>query len=118
LKVGFTSNSNYNINEGSQVGLFGILSASPIINPFNADGTTKRNVSSASGDMFVLTKDIVKNLSDNGLWLNETRGFATYNAFYGELAIPGIEGLKARTNLGLDFIYSNNGNFTGQGVNS
>lgn len=118
LKVGFTSNNNYNINEGSQVGLFGILSASPIINPFNVDGTTKRNVSSASGDMFVLTKDIINDLSDNGLWLNETRGFATYNAFYGELSIPGIEGLKARTNLGLDFIYSNNGNFTGQGVNS
>ncbi|RYY49501.1 MAG: SusC/RagA family protein, partial [Chitinophagaceae bacterium] len=98
--------------------MFGILAASPIINPYNPDGSTKRVVSSASGDSFVLTKGVLNNLRDRDLWLDETRGFATYNSFYGELSIPGIEGLKYRTNLGLDFIQNNTGNFTGQGINT
>lgn len=118
FKVGFSSNNNYNLTEGSQVGLFSAFANSPILNPFNSDGTTKRTVNSASGDTYVLTEDVVNKLSDQGLWLNETRGFATYNAFYGEVKIPWVDGLKFRTNLGLDFVNNNNGNFTGQGINA
>src|SRR5690606_14173117 len=57
-------------------------------------------------------------LHDDGMWINETRGFATYNSMYGEVNIPWVEGLKYRVNLGLDFIQSNNGNYTGEGVNN
>ncbi|HPT30587.1 MAG TPA: SusC/RagA family TonB-linked outer membrane protein, partial [Prolixibacteraceae bacterium] len=39
---GFTSNSNYNTTNGNQVGLYGVLSMSPISNPYNEDGTLKR----------------------------------------------------------------------------
>ena len=49
-----------------------------------------------------ITRDIVEGLSDQ--WLSENRGFGTYNSLYGEVKIPGIEGLKYRVNLGLDFI--------------
>lgn len=118
FRVGFTTNNNYNISEGNQLGTFGILSASPIANPYNADGSLKRTVNLALGDMYVLTKGIVDSLSDNGLWLNETRNFATYNAVYAEVKAPWIDGLKYRVNLGLDFIQGNNGNYTGEGVNS
>lgn len=116
FKIGFTTNNNYNISEGSQVGLYGALSSSPLANPYNPDGTLKRTIKMAQDENVILTNSVVKNLHDQ--WLNETRGYATYNSIYGEVKIPGVEGLKYRANLGLDFIQNNNGNFTGVGVNS
>src|SRR5690606_6839308 len=82
------------------------------------DGTLKRTVNAAMGDNYVATRKVIEDLDDQGLWLNETRGFATYNALYGEVSVPWIEGLKYRVNLGLDFIQSNNGNYTGEGENN
>ncbi len=116
LRFGFTTNNNYNISEGNQVGLYGVLSMSPIANPYNADGTLKRTVKMPLDEQWVYTGDKVKELKEQ--WLNETRGYATYNAIYGEANIPWVKGLKYRTNLGLDFIQNNNGNYTGQGINS
>jgi TonB-linked SusC/RagA family outer membrane protein len=118
FRVGFTTNNNYNISQGNQVGLFGILAASPIANPYNADGSLKRTINTGLGDNYVLTKTRIDSLDNQGLWLNETRGFATYNAVYGEVKIPWVDGLKYRVNLGLDFIQGNNGNFTAEGVNN
>ncbi|MCD8739273.1 TonB-dependent receptor [Mucilaginibacter roseus] len=116
FKVGFTTNNNYNLTEGSQVGIYGALSSSPIANPYNADGSLKRTIKMPQDETYILTKDIVNNLQDE--WLNETRGFATYNSIYGEAQIPWVKGLKYRVNLGLDFIQNNNGYYTGQGINS
>ncbi|MEO5891726.1 MAG: TonB-dependent receptor [Ferruginibacter sp.] len=115
FRIGFTTNNNYNISEGNQLGLGG-LSNSPIANPYNTDGSLKRTVKMPLNEAFVLTNRLVKDLHDQ--WLNETRGFATYNSIYGEVKIPGIEGLKYRANVGIDFIQNNNGNYTGVGVNS
>ncbi len=116
FRVGFTTNNNYNVSEGNQVGLYGVLSMSPIANPYNTDGTLKRTVKMPLDESFVYSKDLVNNLHDK--WLNETRGYATYNAIYTEVKVPGIEGLKYRANLGLDFIQNNNGNYTGMGIGS
>ena len=116
FRVGFTTNNNYNISEGGQVGLYGVLSMSPIANPYNTDGTLKRTVKMPLDESFVYTKGVVNDLHDQ--WLNETRGYGTYNAIYAEVKIPGIEGLKYRANLGLDFIQNNNGNYTGMGIGS
>ncbi len=116
LRVGFTTNNNYNISKGNQVGIYGILSSSPLANPYNADGSLKRTVKMPLDEQWVYTKDIVEGLKDE--WLSESRGYATYNALYGEVKIPGIEGLKYRVNLGLDFMQSNGGSYTGEGINS
>lgn len=116
FRFGFTSYNNYNKSEGNQVGLYGILSASPLANPYNPDGTLKRTIRMPLDETWVYTKDIVNDLEDK--WLNETRGFATYNSIYGEVKIPWVEGLKLRTNLGLDFIQSTTGAYTGEGINS
>lgn len=116
FKLGFTTNSNYNLNEGGQVGIYGNLSATPIANPYNADGSLKRTVKMPLDENYVLTKDVVNNLRDQ--WLSETRGFASYNSLYGEVRIPWITGLKYRVNLGLDYAQSNGGNYTGVGVNA
>lgn len=116
FRLGFTTNNNYNLSEGNQIGIYGIISQSPIANPFNADGSLKRTIRTVQDEAWVNTRDLTNSLKDQ--WLNETRGFATYNSAYGEIKIPGVEGLKYRANLGLDFIQSNNGNFTDVGIGS
>ena len=116
FRVGFTSYTNYNESEGNQVGLYNTLSMTPISTPFNPDGTTKRAIRMSIDNQYVFTKDVVERLHDNDQWINETRGFASYNAIFGEVKLPFIEGLKYRMNLGLDYIQSNNGAYTGPGV--
>lgn len=116
IRVGFTSNNNYNTTEGGQVGLYGILSLSSISDPYNEDGTLKRSIRMPLDDQFTWTRDVIEGLKDSYLSLN--RGYATYNSVYGEVKIPGVEGLKYKATLGLDFIQDNNGNYTAEGVGS
>ncbi len=116
FRFGFTTYNNFNQSDGNQVGLYSTLSMSPISSPYNPDGTMKRIIRMGADDAYIFTKDIVENLKKNSQWLNETRGFASYNAIYGEVKAPFITGLKYRVNLGLDFVQSNNGGYTAQGV--
>ncbi len=118
FRFGMTSNSNYNLSQGSQVGIYSTLSATPIASPYNTDGSLKKIIRMAADDQYVLTKERIDSLNDKGTWLNETRGFATYNSLYGEVSIPWVKGLKYRLNVGADFVQNNNGNFTGAGVNN
>jgi TonB-dependent starch-binding outer membrane protein SusC len=116
VRIGVTTNTNYNQAEGSQVGMYNTLSMTPISSPYNADGTMKRGIRMAADNQYVYTKDVVKNLRDKDQWLNEKRGFASYNAIYGEVKAPFLNGLKYRVNLGLDFIQIDSGAYTGAGV--
>ncbi len=116
FRFGFNSNNNYNFTEGNQIGLYGILSMSPIADPYKEDGTLKRSIRMPLDDQFTITRDVVEGLEDE--WLSHNRGYATYNSIYGEAKIPGIEGLKYRATIGLDFMQSNNGSYTAEGINS
>lgn len=116
LRFGLTSNTNYNITKGSNVGLYNVLSASPLANPYDENGKLKRTVKTQQDEYFVLTRGIVESLDD--LWLNETKAFGTYNNLFAELQCPWVEGLKYRINLGLNYRHSKGGAFTGEGVNS
>ena len=116
FQFGFNSNSNFNMTEGDQVGLYALLSLSPISDPYNADGTLKRSIRMPLDDQFTITRSVVEGLKDE--WLSQSRGYSTYNSLYGEMKIPGIEGLKYRTTLGLDFNQYNNGSYTAEGVGS
>ncbi|MCW0481545.1 TonB-dependent receptor [Gaoshiqia sediminis] len=116
FRFGLNSNSNYNFTEGNQVGLYGVLSMSPIADPYNEDGTWKRTVQMPLDNQFVITRDVLEGLEDE--WLQHNRGYATYNSVYGEAKIPWIEGLKYRATLGLNFTQANNGNYTAEGINS
>jgi len=49
-------------------------------------------------------------------WIDLTKAFGSYNTLYGEVKIPGVEGLKYRINLGMNFRQSNQGTYTGEGV--
>lgn len=114
FRFGFTTNNNFNITEGSNVGLYGILSMSPIANPYNEDGTWKRTIRMPLDETWSYSKDVVNNLKDS--WLSQTEAYGTYNTLYGEVKIPGIEGLKYRANLGLNYRQSKGGSYTGEGI--
>lgn len=115
IKVGFVTNNTYNVTEGGNIGLYGTLSLSPLVNPKNDDGTWKRTVKMASDESYVITKDVVEDLKD--VWIQENKAFGTYNNVYAEVKIPGVEGLKYRMNLGLSLRTGNDGSFKGRGVN-
>ena len=114
FRVGFTSNNNYSITDGASLGMYGVLSMSPLLNAFNTDGTTKRVVSMPQDNQWVYTKQTLGNLGDK--YINRTKGFGSYNSAYGEVKIPGVEGLKYRLNLGANYITGNTGSYTGIGV--
>lgn len=120
FRFGLVSNTNYNVTKGQNIGLYGVLAATPLTNPYNEDGSLKRTVKYNSQDeAFVLTRSVVEGLSDS--WINRTEGFGTYNNLFGEVKFPGKgawEGLKYRINIGLNYRSSKNGTFTGEGVNS
>lgn len=116
LKFGLTTNTNYNVTSGTQVGLYGVLSMSPLATPYNEDGSLKRTITMPNDVQYVLTRDVVENLGDS--WVNDKIGFGTYNSFYAEVKCPWVEGLKYRMNLGLNYRSAKNGAFTGEGVNS
>jgi len=118
IRVGFTSNSNFNVTEAASTGgLYQVLSSDPLLNPYNEDGTWKRTVDMpADKGNWVYTRDIVEANKDR--MLSQTKGFGSYNTAYGEVKIPGIEGLKYRVNLGLNMRMSTGGSYTGQGINA
>ena len=117
FRFGLTTNSNYNITKGSNVGPYSVLNNTPLANPYNEDGSLKRTVKLNSQDEnFVVTRDVVENLEDS--WLNEKKGFGTYNNLFAEVQCPWVKGLKYRVNLGLNYRSTKGGVFTGEGINS
>jgi TonB-linked SusC/RagA family outer membrane protein len=70
----------------------------------------------ADKGIWVYTRDIVEANKDR--MLSQTKGFGSYNTIYGEVKIPGVEGLKYRVNVGLNFRTSTGGSYTGQGINN
>lgn len=117
FRFGLTTNSNYNITKGSNVGPYSVLNNTPLANPYNADGSLKRTVKLNSQDEnFVVTRDLVEDLENS--WLNEKKGFGTYNNLFAEVQCPWVKGLKYRVNLGLNYRSTKGGVFTGEGINS
>jgi TonB-linked SusC/RagA family outer membrane protein len=116
VRLGFTTNNTYSLSEGNNVGIYGPLSSSPIANPYNADGSLKRTIRMPLDENWVTTRDVVENNRDR--WLSETRSLASYNAIFGEFKMPGVEGLKYRINLGVNYRQSQGGSYTGQGINA
>ena len=114
LRFGITTNNNYSVNNGSSLGLYGVLSLSPIANPYNEDGTWKRTVMMPLDEQWVYSREIIENLGDK--WKDQSKAFGSYNTLYGEAKIPGVEGLKYRLNIGLNYRNTNGGSYTGEGV--
>lgn len=117
FRFGLITNSNYNISQGNNVGMN--LTMSPLIDPYNEDGTLKTRVDMAGTidqNWFVNTNETYKQYKD--LWVNKTNSAATYNNIFAEVKAPWIDGLKFRVNVGLNFSLRQNGQYTGRGINS
>jgi len=116
FRFGYSTNTNFSISNGNNLGAVGTaLASSPIANIYNADGSLKERYQQVtSGAQWVSTRKTLEALGDK--YIDQTRAFATYNALYSEVKIPGIDGLKYRINLGLNYRQNNAGNYTGVGV--
>ena len=118
LKVGFTSNNNYSINNGNNIGIYDVLAASPMVSPYNADGSLRRTFDQNTTDhgVWMRTRKTLEAVEENGDWENKTQTYGTFNSLYAELSIPYVEGLKYRVNTGLNMRYTQDGSYTGVGV--
>jgi hypothetical protein len=93
-----------------------VLALTPIANPYNADGSWKRTIKMPLDEYWTNSREIADSLSNK--WVSQTKAYGSYNSLYGEVKIPGVEGLKYRANIGLNFRMSNGGSYTGEGINS
>lgn len=116
IHVGFTTNNNYNVTQGSQVSLYNNLSASPLASPYDSNGNTKYIIAMPLDQMWVQTRHVLDSLRNN--YMSQTKAFASYNSAYAEVRIPGVDGLAYRVNAGFNINIANGGSYTAQGVNS
>ncbi len=116
VRMGFTTNSNYNYTQGSNVGLYNVLSSSPLASPYDSLGHTKYTITMPLDVTWVETKKVIDSLKNQ--YLSQQKGYATYNSIYGELQIPGVPGLAYRVNVGLNLYDRKTGSYTAMGVNS
>lgn len=118
FKIGFSTNTNYNTNQGNQVDMYAVLSKSPLVNPYDADGNLKYRINMPSdNDQYILSRERVEDLTAQGVWNNESRSFGTYNTAYLQFNFPWIDGLSYKVSGGLNYRNTRGGNFTGVGVN-
>ena len=115
FRFGLNSVTNYN-KASSTVGIGGALDASPLLGPYDSNGNFLESVrlQTEADNVWIPTRNEINRIGKGRA--NEQLDFGSYNNIYGEVKIPGIEGLKYRLNIGLNFRTSRDGNFTGQGV--
>nr|WP_315197630.1 TonB-dependent receptor [uncultured Flavobacterium sp.] len=114
VRVGFTTNSNYAVTNGDNISTGTPLGMSPLLDPYNADGSLRRTVQSTADDKWVYTRQSINNLGEG--YVNLNKAFSSYNNIFGEIKIPGVQGLKYRINTGLNFRTATNGYYEGYGV--
>lgn len=114
LRFGLTTNNNYNVTNGQNLSMYNTLALSPMIDPYNEDGSRKDVVGSIADNYWAFTRDNVESLGDK--WADKQRGIGSYNSAYGELKIPGVEGLSYRVTLGLNARVMERGTYQGMGV--
>ena len=116
--VSFSTLTNYNTNDGNQVDMYAVLSKSPLVNPYNEDGTLKTRVNLPSdNDQYIFTREVVERLHDEGTYVNESRSFASYNTASVKVDFPWVEGLSYKLSAGFNIRTNKSGSFTGAGVN-
>jgi TonB-linked SusC/RagA family outer membrane protein len=116
IRFGLNTVTDYNVSKGNQIGLYNVLSMSPIASPYNKDGSLRRVIKMPLDTYWNETRSIVDSVQDE--WLNPIKKIGTYNSLYGELNIPGVKGLQYRVNIGLSYSSTDNNSFTGEGINN
>jgi len=115
IRIGFTSNTNYGITDGQNLSLVNTLLLSPLINPYNSDGSwLVRGSDPINANQWLYSRASTEGLGDS--YADNQKTFGTYNSMYAEIKIPGVEGLSYRVNLGLNYWTLNRGQYQGYGV--
>jgi len=115
FRMGLVTNNYYVNSHDQNLGPYANMNLSPIINPRNPDGSWKSVVNlNTTGPNWAYTKHALDALGD--AYIDLTRSYSSYNSIYGELRIPGVEGLRYRANIGLNFHQHDYGTYTGTGV--
>ena len=92
------------------------LEASPLLSPYDDNGNfiTPVRLQTEADQLWIPTRKEVGEIGKGRY--NDELDFGTYNNIYGEVKIPGVEGLKYRLNIGLNLRTNRDGDFTGIGV--
>lgn len=116
FRFGLSTNTSYRETKGTQVSLYNVLSMSPLVDPYNADGQFKRIASMPVDNMFLWTRSVLEGLDD--VYLKNDQGLGTYNTLTAQVSCPWISGLSYKVNIGLNYRSGKTGEFTGTGVGS
>lgn len=113
FKVGISTQNSYSKTEGETSSpLYSILQMSPLINPYNADGSIREEVLELNSSDKTLNPLLFDKAGEKHEELRKT--FASYNSAYAEVKL--FDGLKYRLNLGLNYRQSNYGKFNAPGT--
>ena len=115
IRIGFTSNTNYALTNGQNLSLNQALLLSPLINPYNSDGSWKVHASDPiNQNSWLYSRASTEGLGDARA--DNQKTFGTYNSMFGEIKIPGVDGLTYRINVGLNYWTLTRGQYQGVGV--
>lgn len=109
LKIGLSTFNTFNTINGQQFvyPMFPILTLSPLMPAYNADGSVVKAPAGNYDDANQYSPLLLS--SDPNSWEDKTRRLRTFNNFYGEVKI--VDNLKYRLNIGADFSFQENAQF-------
>lgn len=115
FRIGLVTNNFYTKAHDMNLSPYSTLNLTPIINPKNPDGSWKQTVSlNTSGPQWAYTAHALNALGNQ--YIDLDRGLTSNNSIFGEINIPGVQGLKYRANVGLYLHQDDYGAYTGTGV--
>ena len=79
VKVGFSTNTNYNKNRGTQTDIYNVLSKTPMINPYDEAGNLRAIVKMPMDNQYVATRGRIEEWTAAGKYIGERKALATYN---------------------------------------
>ncbi|TZF85605.1 TonB-dependent receptor (plasmid) [Pedobacter sp. BS3] len=112
IKVSLTSLNNASVTHGSQFGIntFPILSLSPLMPAYNADGTINKKPAGNIDEKNSAYNPLLL-YQDKNSWVDQVRRYRTFNNITGQYEI--IDGLKYIFTAGLDFSQEEGDQFRG-----
>ena len=116
IKFGFTTNNSFGVYDGNDVNVGGVLDHSPLVSQYDEEGNLRTIADLPIDTQWVSTRANYDALGDS--YFDKDKVFASYNNLYAEVKIPGIEGLKYRANLGLNYRVTKAADFIGTGARS
>lgn len=109
IKIGGSVATDLSVtNGGNRFPVGGVLRLSPLVSPYNADGSINLFPQPGSIDAAVVNPLTIRDKSTN---TDQSRRLGSVNTLYGELKI--IDGLTYRANIGLSYYSTGGGGYTG-----